>query len=389
MFRTYKYLLRPAPQQAQALDFILRQSRLIYNFALEQRIQTFQEKSLGIRYAAQWAHFRDLRNANPESLGMLNASSMQQLLRRLDKAFQAFFRRNKAGETPGFPRFKVRNRFKSIEYAYGDGCKLRTNEHGKRCFYIQNVGEVCMCYHRSIPDNARIKHVVIKQVNGHWYACLMLEFPDIQVNHPKTESRVGIDVGLHHLLALSDNQVVDNPHWLRESLTQLRVLQRQASRRQKGSHRQLKSYIAIARLHEHISNQRGDYLHKVTSFLAHEYALIAIEDLQLAFMNQNEHLSLSSYDAGLGKFRRLLQYKAEEAGAEVVAVPPKNTSQCCSGCGDIVEKSLSVRVHDCPSCGLGLDRDVNAARNILNLALNNPPGRGGQDLTWPTGACVS
>jgi putative transposase len=142
-------------------------------------------------------------------------------------------------------------------------------------------------------------------------------------------------------------------------------------------------------LHAHITKQRRDYLHKITTFLTHEYSLIAIEDLSLAFMNQNEHLSLSSHDAGLGKFRQLLQYKAKEAGAEVVAVPSKNTSQCCSGCGELVEKDLSVRVHDCPSCGLGLDRDVNAARNILKLALNKPPGRGGQDLTWPTGACVS
>ena len=106
-------------------------------------------------------------------------------------------------------------------------------------------------------------------------------------------------------------------------------------------------------------------------------------------MNQNDHLSLDSHDAVLGTVRQMLQYKAEEAGARVVAVPPQNTSRCCSGSGELVEKDLSVRVHDCPSCGLGLDRDVNAARNILKLALNNPPGRGGQDLTMPTGACVS
>ena len=237
---------------------------------------------------------------------------------------------------------------------------------------------------------AKIFHnVVIKQVNGRWYACLMFEFPDSQVIHPGAEKWVGVDVGLHHLLALSDNQVVDNPHWFRASLTQLRILQRQASRRQKGSHRQLKSYSAIPRLHEHIANQRLVYLHKVTTFLTHEYILIAIEDLQLAFMDQNKHLSLSSHDSGLGEFRQLLQYKAEEAGAEVIAVNPAYTSQRCSDCGEIVEKNLSVREHSCPYCGLVLDRDVNAARNILNLALNNPPGRVGQDLTWPTGACVS
>ena len=130
MFHTYKYLLRPASQQAQTLDFLLWQSRLIYNSAFEQRIQTFQETGKGIRFTAQCAYYRDLRNTNPETLGALNATSLQQLLRRLDKSFQAFFRRIKAGETPGFPRFKGHNLFKSIEFTYGDGSKLRTNEHG-------------------------------------------------------------------------------------------------------------------------------------------------------------------------------------------------------------------------------------------------------------------
>jgi len=389
MIRTYKYLLRPTPQQAKTLDFLLWQSRLIYNSALEQRIQTYQETRESITYQAQCAHFRDLRHANPETVGLLNASSLQQLLRRLDKAFQAFFRRVKAGETPGFPRFKGRNRFKSIEYTYGDGCKLHMNGQGQRYFYIQNVGEVRMCFHRNIPDNAIIKHIVIKCVNQRWYACLMLELPDTQAAHPKPEKAVGVDVGLHHLLALSDNQIADNPRWLSESLAKLRILQRQASRRQKGSQRQRKSYGAITQLHEHIANQRRDSLHKITDFLTQEYALIAIEDLPLAFMNRNKHLSLSSHDAALGEFRQLLQYKAEEAGAEVIAVNPAYTSQRCSGCGEIVEKDLSVRVHECPCCGLVLDRDVNAARNILKLALENSPGRGDQELTWPVGACVS
>ncbi|MBN2549714.1 MAG: transposase [Anaerolineales bacterium] len=389
MFRTYKYLLRPTVHQAQALDYLLWQSRLIYNAALEQRIQTYQETGQGITYAAQWIHFRDLRRANPETCGLLNASSLQQLLRRLDKAFQAFFRRVKAGETPGFPRFKGRNRFKSIEYTYGDGCKLRANQQGQWYFYIQNVGEVRMCFHRGIPQGAQIKHVVIKCINQRWYACLMLELPDVQIMHPKAEKAVGVDVGLFHLLALSDHQAFNNPRWLRKSLARLRILQRQASRRQKGSQRQRESYAAIARLHEQIANQRRDYLHKVTAFLVQEYSLIAIEELSRAFMNQNDHLSLSSHDAGLGEFRQLLQYKAEEAGAEVVAVNPAFTSQRCSGCGEIVEKSLSIRVHECPTCGLVLDRDVNAARNILKLALENPPGRGGQEITWPIGACVS
>ena len=389
MLRTYKYLLRPSDDQARALDFLLWQSRLIYNAALEQRITTYRETGQGIGFNAQWAHFRDLRHANPDTYGLLNASSLQQLLRRLDKGFQAFFRRVEAGETPGFPRFKGRNRFKSIEYTYGDGCKLRKNEYGQWYFYVQNVGVLRMCYHRRIPDGAQIKHVVLKQVNQRWYACLMLELAERGTTLRPIEQITGVDVGLSHLLALSDGRVVVAPRALRESLAELRRLNRHAARQVKGSQGQRETHRQIGRLYEHIANQRRDYLHKVSAWLVGEYDLIAIEDLTLAFMNRNKHLSLSSYDAGLGELRRMLEYKAEEAGAQVIAVNPAGTTQVCSRCGRMVPKDLSVREHDCPYCGLVLDRDVNAARNILASALQNPPGRGGQAVTWAVAPCVA
>jgi putative transposase len=307
----------------------------------------------------------------------------------LDKAFQAFYRRMKAGETAGFPRYKGCGRFKSIEYTYGDGCKLRMNESGRFSFYVQNVGEMRMCYHRSLPAGAQIKHAVVKQVNERWSVCLMLELPAPVPAPRDAETGVGVDVGLHSLLALSDGRIVENPRWLRQSLAKLRVAQRQASRREKGSRRRQKAYKQVARLHEHIANQRRDYLHKVANSLVNQYSLIGIEDLRLAFMNRNPHLSLSSHDAGLSELRRLLSYKAEEAGTKVIAVNPTFTSQLCSGCGEMVEKDLSVRVHMCPHCGLVLDRDVNAARNILALALKYPLGRSGQDVTWAVAPCVS
>ncbi len=166
MIRTYKYLLRPNPEQVQALDFLLWQSRRIYNATLEQRITTYRDTGKGIGYGAQWAHFRDMRHENPDTFGKLNATSLQQLLRRLDKGFTAFFRRVRAGETPGFPRYKSRNRFKSIEYSYGDGCKLRLEDQGRWIFYIQNVGEIRMCFHRPLPEGAVIKHVVVKRINN-------------------------------------------------------------------------------------------------------------------------------------------------------------------------------------------------------------------------------
>jgi len=388
MLRTYKYLLRPNNEQLNSLDFLLWQSMLFYNAALEQRITTYQETGKGIGYGSQWARFRDIRRNNPDTLGLVNASSLQHLLRRLDKSFAAFFRRLKSGEKPGFPRFKSRNRFSSIEYTYGDGCKLRMNEHGRMSFYIQNVGEMRMCYHRAIPEEANIKHVIIKRYSERWYVFLMIELPNSEKRIEQTGKQVGIDVGLKTLAALSTGELIENPRWLRESLAKLRKLQRHASRQIKGSNRQKKTYRKIARLHEEISNQRADYLHKISNKLVAENDLIAIENLTLGFMNRNEHLSLSSYDAGFGLFRQMLEYKASSAGIQVVAVNPSNTTQACSGCGSIVPKSLSVRVHKCPYCGLVLDRDVNAARNILSLALNNPLGRSGQPVTRPVGESV-
>jgi putative transposase len=384
MFRTFKYRLRPEGAQTKSLDYLLWQARLVYNAALEQRITVYQQTGKSVHYTDQWGHFRDLRREQADTLGQLNATCLQQMLRRLDKAFAAFFRRVKAGETPGFPRFKGCNRFKSLEFTYGDGCKLRVNPEGRASCYVQNVGELRLAYHRPVPTDATIKHVVVKQTAGRWYVCLMLALPDpapVAEGQP-IEKPVGVDAGLKSLLALSDGTLVDNPRWLRESLAKLRRLQRHAARQMKGSHRQRDTYAQIAQLHEHLANQRRDYWHKVARNMVRQHDLIALEDMPLAFMMRNPHLALSAHDAGLNGWQQYLHYKAEEAGVRVVAVKPRNTSQACSGCGVIVPKGLSVRVHACPECGLTLDRDVNAARNILKLALNNPPGRGGQDSTW-------
>jgi putative transposase len=388
MIRTYKYRLRPNRTQTTALERLFSQARRLYNAALEQRIVTYQETGKGIRYPAQWAHFRDQRNNHPEEYGMLNATSTQQLLRRLDKAFSAFFRRLKAGETPGFPRFKGYHRFKSIEYRYGDGCKLRERDNGQMRFYLQHVGEVKLVYHRPIPEGAVIKHVVVKRSNGRWYVCLMLKLPEKEQKPIPIGKPIGIDMGLRSLLATSAGELIENPRWLRGSLARLRVAQRRVSRRKRGSKRWRKAVGQVARLHEQIANQRNDHWHKLTRELAERHSLIAIEDLNLKFINTNRHLALSSHDAGLGMFTQMLAYKVEETGGQLIAVKPAYTSQRCSACGEMVEKRLSVRVHTCPCCGLVLDRDVNAARNVLRSAFTSL-GRSDQELTWAIAPSVS
>jgi len=373
MIRTYKYLLYPHSYQAKKLGYALDLSRNVYNAALEQRIDVYKETGSCVTYTVQSKHFGNLRRSDPDGLGVLNFTCMQQTLRRLDKAYRAFFRRVKSGDAPGFPRFKSARRWHSVEFTYGNGCKLRLDDTGRALLYIQNVGEIKIKLHREIPSGAKIKHLVVKRSLGKWYAFFQIELPDVEIVEREL-AEIGIDVGLHSLLALSDGALVENPRWLRAGLTELRVKQRRLSRRKRGSARRRKAAFQVAKQHDHIANQRRDFWHKTTRQLVDAYTLIAIEDLSLGFMTHNHHLALSAHDAGLGMFRRMLESKVENTGSQVIAVPPAHTSQRCSGCGEIVKKDLSVRIHHCPHCDLTLDRDVNAAVNILSLARTGPSG---------------
>lgn len=371
MIRTYKYRLAPTKKQQHVLDALFFQMQTVYNDALNERRWHWRRSRRSISYYDQWNRIRDERHALPDEMGLLNATSIQQMLRRVDKAHRAFYKGQR-----GAPRLKGRNRFKSVEYRYGDGCKLA----GDR-LYVLHVGRIRAKLHRPIPDDAVIKQVVIKRSIGRWYVCFQLELPDpAPVQH--TGPAVGIDVGLHSLLALSNGQLVDNPRWLRAGLGKLRVAQRRLSRRKKHGSGWRKAARQVAKLQEHVANQRSDFWHKTTTNLARTYSLIAIEDLNLAFMTRNGQLSLSAHDAALGAFRQMLSYKVENTGSQLVAVNARNTSQACSGCGSIVPKRLNVRTHVCPGCGVTLDRDVNAALNILARGLRV------EALTWPVAACV-
>jgi putative transposase len=363
---TYEYRLYPRNAEIKCLERLLEQGREVYNAALAQCktvYETRQEHQSGL---SQWNYFREWRK-QPGIL--INASSLQHLLRRVDKAYSAFFRRIQAHETPGHPRFKPAQRFNSLEYTYSDGCKLNYDEYYDRFdLYIQNVGSIKVKLHRFLPIDTEIKHLVIKRKNGKWYVFLMIEVPDPQIVEANGLPAVGGDMGLLRLLTLSDGTLIDNPHWLREGLDALRVAQRRLSRRKRGGKRRQKAAFQVAKQHEHIANQRRDFWHKLTFWLVQTYGVIALENLSLGFMTHNRRLSLSAHDAGLGAFQRVLAYKAVKAGSHVTFVNPAYTSQRCSGCKELVEKDLSVRVHSCPHCHLELDRDVNAARNILFLA---------------------
>lgn len=365
MLLTCQYRLYPTRQQQRTLNDMLNVARQFYNYALQYRRERWQESRYSVTYNEQAAMWRDWRNESPEDnpLRLLNMTSGQQLLRRLDKSYREFLKGKR-----GIPRFKGKHRFHSLEFRHGDGCKLKLGE--RTLFYVQNVGDVKVKFHRPLPEDAEIAHVILKRSCGKWYVYLQVEC-DAPVPAVHTGEVVGVDMGLSALLTLSNGAKVENPRWLREAQTQLRVAQRRLSRRKRGSQRRRNAAFQVAKLHEHVANTRKDFWHKTTRQLASTYSLIAVEDLNLAFMTHNEHLAFSTHDAGLGIFRQLLDYKAEEAGSRVIAVNPRNTSQVCSCCGALVPKDLSVRVHDCPHCRTVLDRDENAARNVLNLALQS------------------
>ena len=368
MLRSYRYRLYPTKKQAVVLKDILFTACRLYNHALAFRRKKWKESRYSVTYYEQSAMWRDWRNEEPENnyTRILNMTAGQQILRRLDKAYKEFLKGKRV-----IPCFQKSSRFSSVAFKPGDGAQVKNS-----FLYIQNVGLIKIRWHRLLPE-CQLKNIIVLRKPSGWYVLLQIEIPDrqpIQNNNPA----VGTDVGITHALALSDGAIIDSPRYLDNSIKKLRRLQRAISRKKKGSNRRKKAVKKVAALHEHIGNQRLDFWHKTTHRLVNDYGIFYLEDLNLRFMLRNKHLSRVSHDIGLGFFRLLLSYKAVEAGALIKTVNPKNTSQICSDCGCIVQKSLNIRIHACPECNLILDRDVNAARNILLL------GRSSQALTQPT-----
>jgi putative transposase len=351
----------------------------LYNAALEERREAYRKCGKSIKYYDQAIQLKEIRKIRPEFL-QYTFSSYQQTLRRLDKAFAAFFRRIKAGEKPGFPRFKSYKRFRSVQFVYGDGISIKNNR--TRVF---GVGEIKTKWHRPIPDNAKIKQAVIAfNSDQNFYVTYQVEIPNHVIDRP-SKKPIGIDLGLNNFIVTSNGFFIDTPQYLRKAERKLRVLQRTVSRRKKGSNRRKKAIQQLAKLHNHIANQRLDFLHKISRHLVDNFGDIAVEALNISGLHKTR-MAKSISDAGWGYFIQMLEYKAESAGTQVIKVDPKYTSQMCSGCETIVKKSLSVRTHNCPNCGLVIDRDLNAAINILN---KSGLGRSLQALTYPVRESVA
>lgn len=367
MIKTYRYRLYPTGNQIASLEAHLDGHRFLYNQALAQRREIYEQTGKGIGYTAQATGLLLKLKKEAECLTLCNYSSLQQTLRRLDKSFKAFFRRIKAGENPGYPRFKPADRFNTIAYAtLGDGCQIKESR-----LYLQNVGCVKVKWHRPIDGN--IKTLSVTRRNNKWYVSFAVGCGTKHL--PQTGKNVGIDVGLNAFVTTSDGLQIESPKYLRKAEKQLAKSQRRFCRRKKGSARRRKARLMVAIHHEKISNQRLNFCHKTAYSLIKSYDGLAVEALNIKGMIRNRHLAKSISDASWGMFLMILKSKAESAGRWYQEVAPNGTSQECSSCGEIVKKSLAVRVHNCPHCGLSLDRDVNAALNIL--ARTGPSWRGG------------
>lgn len=352
--KTFKYRLYPTKQQKQLLSDTLESCRVLYNCALEQRKIAYRQFGISLNYYNQANELKEL------GFKHIHSQVLQDVLKRVDKSFKNFFRRVKSGEKPGYPRFKGYGWYDSFTYPQS-GFSLSGGSKGNQKLKLSKIGNIKVKLHRTMQG--KIKTCTIKREINQWYVCLVCKAaPEIL---PKTGKAVGVDVGIEKFAALSDGALIENPKFLRKSELKLKYEQRLLSRKKKGSSSRKKQRDKLAKLHRKIRNQRNDFLHKESRKLVENYDVIVFEDLKIKNMVKNHHLAKSISDASWSRFTEYVSYKAESAGKKVVFVNPKGTSQVCSGCGAVVKKSLSVRVHKCPHCGLVLDRDINAAINIL------------------------
>ena len=359
---TFKYRLYPTKAQERLMTQTLDVCRHWYNMCLEDRKLAWALEQRHVNKSDQEKTGIHYRKTFPKAKAVFS-QTMQMVCADVDKAFKAFFRRVKALQTAGYPRFKGKQHFDSFGFKqYGLGITL----DGRR-LKLFGIGRVRVRWHRAIKGT--IKTARICRSAGKWYVCFSCEISD-PTPLPKTGALVGIDVGISALMTTSDGLKVDNPRWYRKSQHDLKLAQRRLQRKHKGSKNRRKALLTVQRIYDHVVNQRGDYLNKIVHELVHDHDLIAVEDLRIANMVRNHKLSKSILDAGWGYFRQRLTSKAVNAGRDLVFVNPAYTSKCCSNCGNEFEKfDLSVRWVDCQHCGLSLDRDHNAAINLLNRAI--------------------
>lgn len=377
MRKAYKFRLSPTKQQEQKLFWTLTRCRELYNAALSERRDAYCMAGKSISYYEQKRDLPEIKTEIRPEYQDIHSQVLQDVLLRLNRAFEHFFRRIKNGQEPGYPRFQGRHRYNSFTYPQG-GYSL-THDH-RLC--LAKIGSIKITLHREMEGT--IKTCTIKYEAGQWYAVFSCEIEQ-PLALPEVSSAMGIDLGVTHFAALSDGTFIESPRYYRKAQKKLEKLQQALSRKKGGSHRREKARKQVAKAHRKIANQRRDFHHKHAKKLVEQHQTIVFEELEITNVSrrakpkQDEQgnflpngaaaksgLNKSILDAGWGHFQQIVSCKAAWAGRTVVFVNPRYTSQVCSQCGVVKKKDLSERWHSC-ECGCELDRDTNAAINILRL----------------------
>jgi len=377
--KAFEYKLEPTHCQELRFDDYLDCCHFIYNWALADRRDMFRiAKDRKVNFYDQSRFIKDLREAYPW-LKDIHVHVLQDVLKRIQRAFDAFFRRLKNGEKPGYPRFKGRHYYDSFSFKeYGNGFRI----DGKR-LELSRIGRVRVRWHREIVGE--IKTCTIKKKADGWYVCFAVEEPEVKPI-PIPENPVGIDLGASTYATLSDGTKVGNPRLLRKASKKLKAAQRRVQKRQKRSKRRGKAIQSLRRRHQTLARQRKDFQFKLAKKLLSQYNPICVEDLDIKGMLEKweyedkrikpRDLHRSIQDASWGQFLGILSGKAESAGSRIIRVEARGTTQLCSDCGHWVQKGIRQRWHSCPHCGLEMDRDLNASLNVFKKGMGSPIGKG-------------
>jgi putative transposase len=378
--KAFKYRLYVNKATEEKLTWTLDRCRELYNAALQERKEAYKMAGKSISYYEQKRDLVAIKEEIRPEYQEIASHVLQDVILRVKKAYDAFFRRVKHGEKSGYPRYQGKNRYESFTYPDHAGWKIEGNR-----LHLSKIGTAKINLHREIQG--KIKTCTIRREGKHWSVCLACEVEQVK-RTPYTDETVGIDLGVSKLATLSTGDVIENPRHSRKAEAKLAKAQQELSRKKKGSKRRKKAVQKVAKLHRKTRKQRHDYLHKHSRWLVDGYETIVFEDIKPAHLSKKPKakqdeatgqylpngasakagLNKSILDAGWHQFIAFCTYKAEDAGCAVVKVDSKYTSQACSSCGAVVKKKLSERWHSC-ECGCELDRDHNAAINIRALGL--------------------
>jgi len=367
MRKTFKFRLLPSKKQVVTLESWLNVCRFLYNTCLEQRKVAYESCGVSLSKNEQMNQLPLLKEYVPEYKDVYS-QVLQDVVKRADRSFENFFRRVKNGEEKaGYPRFKSEHRYNSFTFPQ----QRRVFSFGDDFVKMGKIGKVKVILHREIPVDCVIKTLTIYRDRcGDWWACCNVVLGDAPTKVP-IEKMVGVDLGVSKLMVLSNGEFFENKKHIFQQEKRLKRLDRRLSRKNKRSKNRAKARLLRARAYRKLARQREDYLHKISRNLVENYDLIAFEDLHIKSMMKNHHLAKLIGDSSWGILTRFVAYKVEETGKTLMLVDPKGTSQQCSQCEGMVQKSLSIRTHECPLCGFKSDRDHNASLNILHRALDD------------------